>query len=65
MGRADEVTPINVPGAAAENNHLQLGGWKGRSYPTLCTKEIPKQQARQGLLLLVLRDRMKATNLNL
>ena len=43
----------------------QLGGWKGRSYPSLCTKEIPKQQALAGLLFLVLRDRMKATNKNL
>ena len=29
------------------------------------TKEMPKQHARQGLLFLVLRDRMKAINLNL
>ena len=56
-------------GKQTNNPHIktadQLGGWKGRSYPFLCTKEIPKQQARQGLLFLVLRDRMKATNLNL
>ena len=53
------------PSVPAGQLPLQWGECKGWSYPSLCTKEIPKQQARQGLLFLVLRDRMKATNKNL
>ena len=45
------------------NTNILDFGAKGDGL-TLCTKEIPKQQARQGLLFLILRDRMKVINLN-